>query len=161
MPFECGHSLANGMVPSHTKTQDLSKSGIDFQKIADSANWGWEDDKAGPFWGISQAGEKYSIVMISKPNERYSLTFKVLHGEKELYSWQGRNKTVFRIQEDRLYYTQYSSIASGGSVVAVNLSTTFSSSYDALKHENRQFALHFLRSRSLAVHVTLSDALKQ
>jgi hypothetical protein len=116
--------LVSGMTPSHIEAQDLSKSGIDHQKAADSAIWGWEDEKASPFWGIRQAlGAKYSIVMISKPNDRYTLTFKVLHGKKEVYAWDGHVKSVFRIQEDRLYYARFSYSTSGGSVVAVDLST--------------------------------------
>jgi hypothetical protein len=115
--------LASGTASSHIKAQDLSKPGIDYQKAIDSANWAWEDEKASPFWGISQAGEKYTIVMVSKPNERYDLTFKVLHGEKVVYTWLGHVKSVFRIQEDRLYYARFSFSGSGGSVVAVDLST--------------------------------------
>jgi len=115
--------LASGTAPSHIEAQGLSKSGIDYQKTADSANWGWEDDKASPFWGISQAGEKYTIVMVSRPNERHNLTFKVLHGEKVVYTWLGHVKSVFRIQEDRLYYARFSFSGTGGSVVAVDLTT--------------------------------------
>jgi hypothetical protein len=115
--------LVSGMTPSRIEAQGSSKSGIDYQKAADSTPWNWEDDKASPFWGISQAGVKYSIVMISKPNERYNLTFKVLNGEKEVYAWDGHVKSVFRIQEDRLYYARFSFASSGGSVVAVDLST--------------------------------------
>jgi len=115
--------LASGTASSHIEAQDLSKSGIDYQKAADSANWGWEDDKTSPFWGISQAGEKYTIVMVSRPDERYNLTFKVLHGEKVVYTWLGHVNSVFRIQEDRLYYARFSYSGTGGSVVAVDLTT--------------------------------------
>jgi hypothetical protein len=115
--------LASGTAPSHIEAQGLSKSGIDYQKTADSAGWAWEDEKASPFWGISQAGAKYAIVMVSKPNDRYNLTFKVLLGEKEVYAWLGHVKSVFRIQEDRLYYAWFSFSGSGGSVVAVDLNT--------------------------------------
>jgi hypothetical protein len=114
--------LANGMVLFHVEAQDLSKTGIDYQKGADSARWDWKDEKASPFWGISQTGAKYSIVMVSKPNDRESLTFKIFHGEKEVYAWLGHVNTVFRIQEDRLYYARFHPSASGGNVVAVDLS---------------------------------------
>ena len=121
--FIAAFLLANGIALFHFEAQDLSKTGIDYQKIADSASWGWEVEKASPFWGISQAGEKYSIVMVSKPNDRYNLTFKVLLGEKEAYTWLGHVNSVFRIQEDRLYYARFHPISSGGSVVAVDLKT--------------------------------------
>jgi PQQ enzyme repeat len=115
--------LASGMALFHVEAQDLSKSGIDYQKIADSASWGWEDENASPFCGIRLAGAKYNIVMISNPNDRDSLTFKVLKGEKEVYTWLGHAYTVFRIQEDRLYYARFHPSGSGGSVVAVDLNT--------------------------------------
>jgi len=61
--------------------------------------------------------------MVSKPNDRYNLTFKVLLGKKEVYTWLGHVNSVFRIQEDRLYYARFHPISSGGSVVAVDLKT--------------------------------------
>src|SRR5215510_10083738 len=121
--FTAAFLLATGIALFHVEAQDFSKTGIDYQKIADSALWGWEVEKASPFWGISQAGEKYSIVMVSKPNDRYNLTFKVLLGEKEVYTWLGHVNSVFRVQEDRLYYARFHPIGSGGNVVAVDLKT--------------------------------------
>jgi len=110
-------------VQSSAKAQDLSRSGIDYQKTADSADWRWEDAKANPFWGISQSGDKYSIVMVSEPDHRFNLIFKILLGDKEVYSWSGHMNTVFRILRDRLYYARFLRSGSGGSVVAVDLST--------------------------------------
>jgi len=109
-------------VQSSAKTQDLSKSGIDYQKTADSADWGWVDAKASPLWCIGQSGDKYSIVMVNSPDERSNLTFKVLLGDKEVYSWRGHMNTVFRILRDRLYYARFLRSGSGGRVVAVDLS---------------------------------------
>ena len=111
------------MVQSSAKAQDLSRSGIDYQKTADPTDWGWVDSKASPLWCISQSGDKYGIVMVSEPGDRHSLTFKVLLGEKEVYSWSGHVQTVFRIQEDRLYYARFLRSGSGGRVVAVDLGT--------------------------------------
>jgi hypothetical protein len=121
--FSVAFLLASGMAPSLTQAQDLSKSGIDYQKTADSAGWGWEDAKANPLWCIFQAGAKYSIVMVSEPSDRDSLTFKIFYGDKEVYTWGGHMRTVFRILEDRLYYARFHPGAIGGSVVAVDLST--------------------------------------
>jgi hypothetical protein len=115
--------VTSGVALSRIKAQDLSRSGIDYQKTADSASWGWDNNKANPFWGITQAGVKYSVVMVSEPSDRESLTFKVFHGEKEVYSWGGHLNTVFRILEDRLYYARFHPSGSGGNVVAVDLST--------------------------------------
>jgi len=111
------------MVQSSVKAQDLSRSGIDYQKTADSADWGWEAPRANPFWGIGWAGAKYSIVMASEPDDRDKITFKVLLGDKEVYSWRGHMNTVFRILENRLYYARFHPSGSGGRVVAVDLST--------------------------------------
>jgi hypothetical protein len=115
--------LASGMALFHVEAQDSSKSGIDYQKGADSALWDWKDEKASPFWGISQTGAKYRIVMVSEPGDRENLTFKIFHGEKEVYTWLGHVNSVFRIQEDRLYFARFHPSASGGSVVAVDLIT--------------------------------------
>jgi len=115
--------LASGIALSHIKAQGLSKSGIDYQKAADSALWDWKDEKASPIEGIRLAGAKYSIVMVSEPSDRDSLTFKIFHGDKEVYTWRGHVQTVFRIQEDRLYYARFHPSGSGGSVVAVDLNT--------------------------------------
>jgi hypothetical protein len=114
--------LASGTASSHIAAQDLSKSGIDYQKAADSAGWGWEDAKANPLWCIFQAGAKYGIVIVSEPSDRGSLTFKIFHGDKEVYTWGGHKRTVFRILEDRLYYARFHPSAIGGRVVAVDLS---------------------------------------
>ena len=114
--------LASGIALSHIKAQGLSKSGIDYQKAADSALWGWKDEKASPFEGIRLAGAKYSIVMVSEPSDRDSLTFKIFHGDKEVYTWGGHMNTVFRILRDRLYYARFLRSGSGGRVVAVDLS---------------------------------------
>ncbi|MBO0862568.1 MAG: hypothetical protein J2P21_29525 [Chloracidobacterium sp.] len=110
------------MVRSSAKAQDLSKSGIDYQKTADSADWGWEDEKANSLWSISQSGGKYGIVMVSEPGDRFSRTFKVLLGDKEVYSC-GHENRVFRILEDRLYYARFHPNGNGGSVEAIDLST--------------------------------------
>jgi hypothetical protein len=121
--FSVAFLLASGMATSLTRAQDLSKSGIDYQKAVDSALWDWKDEKASPFEGIRLAGAKYSIVMVSEPSDRDSLIFKIFHGDKEVYTWGGHVNTVFRIQEDRLYYARFHPSGSGGSVVAVDLST--------------------------------------
>jgi len=115
--------LASGTASSRIEAQDLSKSGIDYQKAADSAIWDWKDAEANPLWCIGRAGAKYSIVMVSEPSDRESLTFKIFHGDKEVYTWGGHVNTVFRILEDRLYYARFHPSASGGRVVAVDLST--------------------------------------
>ena len=115
--------LASGTASPHIEAQGLSKSGIDYQKTADSAGWGWEDAKANPLRCIFQAGAKYSIVMVSEPSDRDRLTFKILYGDKEVYTWGGHMRTVFRILEDRLYYARFHPSADGGRVVAVDLSS--------------------------------------
>jgi hypothetical protein len=98
------------------------KVGVDYQKWAKETDWSWDVTLAGPAEGIRQA-DKYTIVTISKPNDRSNLTFKVALGDKEVYSWEGHTGTVFRILRDRLYYARFWPISSGGSIVAIDLTS--------------------------------------
>lgn len=94
---------------------------MNYQKEADGAGWGWDEYQASPFYGISQAGSTYDIVMANDHLERSRLTFKILRDGKEVYTWRGHVHTVFRIQEDRLYYALFETSTSGGEIVAVDL----------------------------------------
>lgn len=98
-------------------------SGIDYKKVAERAEWAWKDDLATPFYGISQAGSEYDITMVSDHQNRSVLTFKIARAGKEVYAWKGHDHTVFRIQQDRLYYALFHPSSSGGEIVAVDLSS--------------------------------------
>lgn len=61
--------------------------------------------------------------MVSDHQNRRVLTFKIARAGKEVYEWKGHDHTVFRIQQDRFYYALFEPSASGGEIVAVDLSS--------------------------------------
>lgn len=95
---------------------------VDYQKRADRRGWGWKEEMANPFSCIFQSGRKYDI-QILVPKGRDALTIAVLLDGREVHAWEGHWRSVFRILDDRLYYARFHPSSSGGSIVAVDLST--------------------------------------
>lgn len=95
----------------------------DYQKMTQSAAWGWNQEQAGPAYGISQSGGKYDIRIDVSHDDLSNWTFSIQRDGKPICSWRGHPHTVFRIQEDRLYYARFHTSGSGGQVVAVDLTT--------------------------------------
>ena len=96
---------------------------IDYQKTADGAGWGWLAEMDNPLGCITQCGGKHDIKLVNPKDERRSLIITVLLGNRSVYSWKGHLHSVFRIFEDRLYYAKFHPSSSGGSIVAVDLTT--------------------------------------
>jgi hypothetical protein len=96
---------------------------IDYQKTADGAGWGWLAEMDNPLGCVAQCGGKYNIKLVSPHDDRYALTISVLVGDRGMYSWKGHRHSVFRILDDRLYYAKFHPSSSGGSIVAVDLTT--------------------------------------
>lgn len=105
------------------RAEDRTKDPIDYQKSADGARWGWREEMAGPIGCISQCGDKYEIRLLSRKDDRHALAISILAGDKEICTWQGHQHSVFRILGDRLYYARFHLSSSGGSIVAVDLTT--------------------------------------
>jgi hypothetical protein len=100
-----------------------AKDTIGFQKTAAGANWGWREEMSGPTGCISQCGDKYDIRLVSRKNDRYAFSITILSGDREIYTWQGHRHSVFRILDDRLYYAKFHPSSTGGSIVAIDLTT--------------------------------------
>ena len=98
-----------------------SRPAIDWQKTAENAGWGWQEDEANPLSCIGQSDDKYAIRLQSAKNDRHTLVITILAGDKEVYSWRGHRHSVFRVLDDRLYYAKFHFSASGGSIVSVDL----------------------------------------
>jgi len=96
---------------------------IDYQKTADGAGWGWLAEMANPLGCIAQCAGKYDIRLVSPKDDRSSLTITVLLASREMYTWKGHRDSVFSILDDRLYYAKFHPSSSGGSIVAVDLTT--------------------------------------
>lgn len=116
-------SLLAVLVVASLGAEVNAKDSIDYQKTADGAQWGWHEEMAGPLGCISQCGDKYDVRLFSSKTDRHSLSIKILSGDQEAYTWQGHPYSVFRILDDRLYYAQFHPSSSGGSIVAVDLTT--------------------------------------
>src|SRR5690242_8196089 len=81
---------------------------------ADEGQWTWSDERANPFYSLSESDTPYDVVMVSGPRDRVALTFKLVDGKREVYSWKGHRYSVFRVLGDRLYYAQFPLGAPGG-----------------------------------------------
>jgi len=93
----------------------------DCQKAAAAAEWHWEEWRSNPLGCITQCGDRYDICLLSRKDDRLALTITVLAEGKEVYSWKGHLRSVFRILGDRLYYADFHPSGSGGRIVAVDL----------------------------------------
>jgi len=110
------------LVSAEVNTDIVKKSPkIDYQKSADRVDWAWSDEMASPFYCIGQAGNKYDIHLISQHDNRSMLTIRIMDDKDVIHSWLGHKRSVFRILDDRLYYADFYSGSSGGSIVAFDL----------------------------------------
>ncbi len=100
-----------------------AKDSIDYQKLADGARWGWQEEMANPLACVRQCGDKYDVSLSSRKDNRHVLTITVLLGNRPVYSWQGHEHSVFAITGDRLYYANFHPSSDGGNIVAVDLKT--------------------------------------
>jgi len=99
-------------------------SSIDYQKVADGARWGFLDEADNPlFCMFQQTGTDYDVSLIREAKGRHALTIKVIKNDRPVYQWKGHRHSVFRIQGDLLYYAEFHYSASGGRVVAVDLTS--------------------------------------
>lgn len=112
-------SLSPGLAQ---QSQETAPS-LDYQKIASTTEWRWDDELASPLRGIRLDGSEYDITISSNHQDRARLIFSIAHNNKEIYVWKGHFRTVFSIQENRLYYARFSPSGSGGEIVAVDLSS--------------------------------------
>lgn len=107
----------------HAAQDATQPTSIDYQKAADSATWDWRAEDADPLGCLEQCEHKYDIRLLSKKDDRLALTFTILAGGKDVFTWEGHRHSVFRILGDRLYYAEFNTHDTGGNVVAVDLKT--------------------------------------
>jgi hypothetical protein len=100
-----------------------TKGTADWKKCVDGMQWEWHTDMSNPLGCITQCGSKYDIRLLSKANDRESLTIAILLSDKVVYSWRGHSHSVFQIIDDKLYYVQFHTSGSGGSIIAIDLKT--------------------------------------
>jgi hypothetical protein len=100
-----------------------AQAAIDYQQVANGAEWSWGSESANPLGCLAQCGDKYDISLLSQSKDRYELTITVLLKDKVVYQWKGHRHSVFRIVRDKLYYAKFHPSSNGGAVVAVDLGT--------------------------------------
>jgi len=100
---------------------ELADKGFD---LRDDQHWDWSLERANPLYCLlQQSGDEYDVTLSSAHREPGVVKIAVARDHKTAYEWAGHAHTVFQIVGDRLYYADYSSLGSGGTIVAVNLAT--------------------------------------
>ena len=92
------------------------------EKVAEPIAWEWHDERAAPDYCASKCSGKYQVHCDYNDN-LIDVTFRVTHGNREIYRWAGYRETVFDIYGDRLYYADFRSCDDCGKTVAVNLAS--------------------------------------
>jgi len=91
---------------------------------AESVRWEWDERAASPLGSMEHINPKYNIrLLFRKEKDSRQLYISVLEGEREVFTFKGHSRTVFSIAGDHLYYANFSVMASGAEIVAVNLKT--------------------------------------
>jgi hypothetical protein len=99
----------------------LVPAATDFQAKADGAKWRWEPEHASVLYSLMRASTDYTVEVIRKKNTIGDLTIRVLDDGKVLHAFDGHRGTVFATEGGVLYYAEFSPIATGCTVVAVDL----------------------------------------
>jgi len=99
----------------------IHSSEPDYQEWADHARWAWDDSEATVLHSIERDNSHYGIRLSRMAEHRRHLVIAILEGNKEVYSWNVRRDSVFRIMDDVLYYPLFGSSSQGCIVVAYGL----------------------------------------
>ncbi len=93
----------------------------DYQKLADDAKWEWKDDQATAAYSAKNLPADYKVDIAKKP-DGFGVVLKFKNkDDKEILSIDGHTGTVFVVKDNILYYADYSGIATGCSLIAVDL----------------------------------------
>lgn len=106
-----GAALQEGNV----ENQDKSRPNID------ELEWTWDKNQENPLDCAVLSDGRYQFQLETLVSRKYGLKISVLKNGKSAYSWEGHYYSVFRIENDRLYYADWDFSRSGGQVVAVDL----------------------------------------
>jgi len=102
----------------------LSKlHGEAWQKILESNSFQFSESDANVLFALSQFNGKCQIHMIYDPAKRWRITFKFVKDGKELLVIEGHPKSVFRTENNVLYFAHFPTSGSGCVVTAHDLAT--------------------------------------
>jgi hypothetical protein len=80
--------------------------------------WRWSDASASLFDSLQRYEGPYQVDAVRADG---GYTVRVSDGDRELVSWKGHERTVFRQQGDVLYYADFHPMSSGCALVAFDL----------------------------------------
>jgi hypothetical protein len=96
---------------------------ISHQETVDRLPWRWSGREASLAYSVARHLTDDEVDILPSPGVRYCLTIRLKAGDKTVQAFEGHEETVLARWGDRLYLADFSPIASGCTVIAVNLKT--------------------------------------
>jgi outer membrane protein assembly factor BamB len=93
----------------------------DYQKLADAAEWKWNDKTATLVHSASLKQPAYEVK--AEPKARYEVRVTFAKDGKERFTLGAHEHTVFRVVGDTLVYASFHPSANGATMIAVDLKT--------------------------------------
>lgn len=92
---------------------------------ANHTNWQWDDRYTSLLWCAVTSHSDCIISITSRPPRHSDIIDIDIHNKDgiAIYQWKGHPFTVFEINNNVLYYANYNYTASGGEIVAIDLSS--------------------------------------
>lgn len=94
---------------------------VDYQKIADAASWEWQPEQATVLSSMMLCPKDYKVEIIRPQNTFGELTIQFYHDDRLDCTINGHAYTTFVIDEDILYYADYSHSTTGCALVAYDM----------------------------------------
>lgn len=96
----------------------------DHQAVAAKTPWTWDEESASLTYCVHHYLPEYQVEVVrSKGNGWGQVQIQVKDDGKVIYSWEGHRHTVFASRSDTLFVANFSPIATGCVVVAVDLAS--------------------------------------
>lgn len=99
------------------------KQSPDWHRVVQEARFDFRETEANPLYCLSQYDGDCKIQITYDPTRRSRLEFKFLREAKEILFLEGHAHSVFRSEDNVLYFARYHPWGSGGSVAAYDLKT--------------------------------------
>ena len=93
----------------------------DYQKVADATAWNFSQEQAGVADSLLRFSRDYQVELIRPKNKFGDIIVRVVDDGKEVFSFTGHYRTVFRSSGDVLVYADFMASRSGCSLVAFDL----------------------------------------